>query len=222
MDTLSLVGDVTKRRKEFFNRAEKLALKAKNLKNLESLLTRDSNSLTSSLSTGDIRREEFFRSLTDQTLTSALAAVYMGSESARPREKLEKAWPIIIGQIIPPLINFISDIEENLNRGDLKVGELVVEDLTPDFARRMSWLGLAARVIRYIVNPTYSFFSVGESLTRAEQGYKQMRRIPTLDDRTCPDCVEYGNLGWQPLGGLPLPGQRCRCYDRCRCRIEYR
>ena len=85
-----------------------------------------------------------------------------------------------------------------------------------------TWVSLLGRVIRYIANPTYSFFNLGLTMTRQDQGYKEMRRIPTLDSKTCKDCIYYGEQGWQPIGSLPMPGRNCRCYDRCRCSVEYR
>jgi hypothetical protein len=221
MDLLSLVSDVTKRKKEFLSRASKLALRSGTLDKLEYLTKKESDLLSSAFSRGEIRSEEFYRTLVDKTLVNSLASVYLGALESDPEGKMERAWPTLIGQMLPPLIDFMKDIEENLREGNLEVR--VEEDPeTSDFSRRMSWLGLAARVLRYIVNPSYSFFSLGEHYVRQEQGYRQMRRIPRIDDRTCPDCIDFGNLGWQPIGSLPMPGQQCRCYDRCRCRIEYR
>lgn len=38
----------------------------------------------------------------------------------------------------------------------------------------------------------------------------------------CVDCVGYAAQGWQPMGTLPVPGERSRCNGRCRCRMERR
>lgn len=222
MDTLSLISEVTKNREKYFSLAQKLARRTKTLEKLESLMYRDSNLLSTSLSQGEIRSQEFFRSLIDKTLTSALASVILGSKSFTQTDSertFEKAWPIIVGQMLPPLTQFINEIQQGLDNGDLKVED---QGDYEDFSRKMSWLGMAARVLRYIANPSYSFFSLGEYFERERQGFKMMRRVPRVDDRTCPDCIEFGNMGWQPIGTLPMPGQQCRCYDRCRCRIEYR
>jgi len=222
MDTLSLISEVTKNREKYFSLAQKLARRSKTLEKLESLMYRDSNLLSTSLSQGEIRSQEFFRSLIDKTLTSALASVILGSKSFTQTDSertFEKAWPIIVGQMLPPLTQFINEIQQGLDNGDLKVED---QSDYEDFSRKMSWLGMAARVLRYIANPSYSFFSLGEYFEKERQGFKMMRRVPRVDDRTCPDCIEFGNMGWQPIGTLPMPGQQCRCYDRCRCRIEYR
>jgi hypothetical protein len=36
-----------------------------------------------------------------------------------------------------------------------------------------------------------------------------------------PGCVELSALGWQPIGKIPLPGNRA-CWTYCRCHMEYR
>lgn len=221
MDLLSLVGEVTKRRSDYFSQAQRLANRARNLEGLESLTKRDSDLLVSSFSSGEIRSEEFYRSLVDKTLVNALASVHLGAMNSKPMEKVEKSWPTVIGQITPPLLEFMKEIEENVRNGNLTFSP-EVEPESSDFSRRMSWAGVISRVLRYISNPAYSFFSLGEYYVRQEQGFREMRRVPRIDDRTCPDCVDYGNRGWRPIGTLPMPGQDCRCYDRCRCAIEYR
>jgi hypothetical protein len=85
-----------------------------------------------------------------------------------------------------------------------------------------TWLGLLGRVIRYIANPAYGFFELGVFMDSKQKGYRLMRRLAKEDARTCPDCRKYDDMGWQPIGSLPMPGRGCRCYDNCRCRIEYR
>lgn len=85
-----------------------------------------------------------------------------------------------------------------------------------------TWPALLGRVLRYVASPAYSFFNLGVFMKRQQTGYKEMRRIAKHDARVCPDCKSYDAAGWQPLGSLPMPGRGCRCWDRCRCRIEYR
>jgi len=85
-----------------------------------------------------------------------------------------------------------------------------------------TWRGLLTRVVRYLATPSYGFEQMGRFFRKQEQGYKEMRRVAILDRKVCQDCRRYDALGWQPLGSLPMPGHGCRCYDRCRCRIEYR
>ena len=85
-----------------------------------------------------------------------------------------------------------------------------------------TWRGLLTRVGRYLATPSYGFFQMGRFFRKQEQGYKEMRRVAILDKKACQDCRGYDAQGWQPLGSLPMPGHGCRCYDRCRCHIEYR
>lgn len=235
MDLLTLVGQVTKKRADYFSQAEVLARKAKTQEKLESLMTDQSKVLVKALRDKDIRWDEYSRTLIDKTLSAALAAVYLGAGKASPQAKVERAWGTVTGQMLPPLLEFLSQTELALNDGTLMLGddrinfsEIDLEDMYEGGEEvlppkpKMSWLSLVTRVVRYLANPSYSFFNLGDSYVKQEQGYREMRRVPVLDTRTCPDCIKFGEKGWQPFGTLPMPGQECRCYDRCRCRIDYR
>jgi len=85
-----------------------------------------------------------------------------------------------------------------------------------------TWEGVEERLSRYIITPVYSWYCYGELAKMTRVGMKQMRRRANLDKKACRDCRGYDNLGWQPIGSLPVPGERCQCHDRCRCVIEYR
>lgn len=248
MDLLSLIGSLTKKRGGYFSQAESLAMKAKTIDKLESMMTSESKSLVKALVGKQIRWEEYSRSLADKTVVSALAGVFLGSQqSANPILKMEKAWPVIIGSLIPPLNKFLRETKIRIDSGVLLIGkqtfdfadfdvEGIIDD--PDFnpeefeiedeekvkeeGTGRSWLGVFSRVVRYVANPSYAFFSLGQYYVKEEQGFKEMRRVARKDKKTCPDCVELEKLGWQPIGSLPMPGQKCRCYDRCRCFIDYR
>lgn len=238
MDLLSLVGQVTKRKGDLFSQAENLARKSRNQGNLESRMEKEAKVLVKALRDGDIRWDEYSRALLDKTLVSALSAVYLGSLKSDPYSSMEKAWPTVVGEMAPPLKNFLDQTER-----DIKNGILMMGDTAFDFAdeepyedvyypeeeppveepkRRTTWMGVYSRVKRYIASPTHSFYSLGENLLRSKQGFKEMRRIARNDLRTCSDCRRYESLGWQPFGSLPMPGKQCRCFDRCRCFIEYR
>lgn len=248
MDLLTEVGQATKKRETYFQLAESLARKVKTREKLEELMGKDSHTLVRALRDKEIRLEEYARSLTDKTLTSALVAVYLGSGSSSPRTKMEQAWPTVIGDILPPLVKFLDETKSNIDTGVLMLGDstldfadLPVEDSSfdPEYdleslepfnnnsllaARKqgVTWPGLFSRVKRYTVNPAYSFYSLGEQLKHVAQGYKEMRRVAVIDGRTCLDCKNFAGEGWQPMGSLPMPGRQCMCYDRCRCRVEYR
>lgn len=218
MDLLSLVGLATKRRGDYFSQAIALARKLKTWEKLEATMAEDAKVLVNALRLKQIRWAEYERSLTDKTLISALAGVYLGAYGARPADKLEKAWPKVVGDLLPPLHNFLNETRLALDNDQIRIG-----DDTEEFAEGVrSWLGLVTRVIRFIANPTYSFFNLGEYYVRQEQGYKEMRRVARKDKRTCKDCISFDQQGWRPIGSLPMPGQECRCYDNCRCFVEYR
>ena len=246
MDLLSAVGTVTKRRPDYYGQAETLAKKTGSQEALEERMLKESKALVKGLRDKQLKWSEYERSLMDKTLVSALAAVYLGAKDSKPREKMETAWPTIVGDMLPPLVKFMSETETYLKDGTLRVGddtlefEEIPEDVMPDSflsdddpqlrgdkeatqgrAQGKTWPSLAGRVARYIATATFSFFALGSFMIAQQVGNKQMRRVAKHDKRTCPDCKNYGEMGWQPIGTLPMPGKGCRCYDRCRCFIEY-
>jgi len=241
---LSAVGILTKRRSDLFSQAKKLAGKSKDEESLEQAMKVQAKVLVKGLRDKQMRWEEYERTLMDKTVVTALAAVYMGAGESQPEAKMESAWAPILGDMLPPLLKFLEETRYNIEEGNLRLGDKTVdfeetpeededvqrwmdqevpaEAITPPVPRRMGWAGLVGRVIRYIASPAYSFFNMGQAMVRREQGYKEMRRIDRGDGRVCVDCRGYSAQGWQPIGTLPMPGRECRCYDRCRCRIEYR
>jgi hypothetical protein len=48
-----------------------------------------------------------------------------------------------------------------------------------------------------------------------------MRRILDPQAQHCQDCIDHSARGMVPIGSLPMPGQRCACRARCKCRVEY-
>lgn len=249
MDLLSLIGNATKKRGGYFSQARTLAKRAKTIGKLESLMQGESKVLVEALRDKQIRWEEYSRTLIDKTITSALAGVYLGAAKSKPDEKMEKAWPRVVGGLLPPLSEFLSQTKERIDSGVLLLGQKTFEfadydveamlddpDYLPEEGPEVnntqtnpnllgigrSWLGVFSRVVRYLANPAYSFFALGDYYIKEEQGFKEMRRVARLDKKTCKDCLHMNSLGWKPIGSLPMPGQDCRCYDRCRCRIEYR
>ena len=248
MDLLSLVGIATKQRPEYFKQAERLATRYKELPALEERMAQESKAIVKGLRDKQLRFEEYERTMVDKTLTAALAAVYLGAKDNRPKEKMEGAWGSIVGNMLPPLKGFLDETKLYLDNGTLKFNDdaldfadydydvqdalgpnddqgLIeddIEEAKKDRAIGKSWPALFGRVKRYTSTPLYSFYSLGEFMTNRELGYKEMRRVPRIDARTCPDCISFGGQGWQPIGSLPMPGKDCRCWDRCRCSMEYR
>jgi hypothetical protein len=254
MDLLSMVGMATKRRSDFFSQAKTLARKYKEQPNLEERMKAESLGLVKGLRDKLMKWDEYERTMLDKTLVSALASCILGLKDNLTDQKLEKCWPIIVGDMLPPLTKFLAETKEYIDSGVLRLGDQTVDfadydlfgavpgamDLTVDEieginpeeegvqeasqgrAQGKSWPGLADRVSRYLATPTFAFFALGEYIVAQDQGFKEMRRVAHRDKKTCVDCKNYGEQGWAPIGELPIPGKGCRCYDRCRCNIEYR
>lgn len=253
MDLLTMVGLATKRRSDYFEQAKTLARKYPSQPLLEKRMGEESIALVKGLRDKLMRWEEYERSLIDKTLVSALASVILGVEEEKVNESLESTWPVIIGDMLPPLTQFLAETKTYIDDGTLRLGDQTQEfaedfenvipgavDLDADKlngvspeedgkveakqgrAQGKSWGALATRVARYIASSTFSFAALGAYMLAKKVGYKEMRRLDRHDKRVCPDCKSYGESGWQPIGELPMPGKGCRCYDRCRCQVEYR
>lgn len=254
MDLLSLVGMATKRRNDYFSQAQTLARKYKEQPRLEERMAAESLGLVKGLRDKLMRWDEYERTMLDKTLTSALAACILGLKDDKSNAKLEKCWPIIVGDMLPPLVKFLAETKEYVDSGVLRLGDQTLDfadydllgavpgaiDLDADAlegvnpseegtleasqkrAQGKTWPSLVARVLRYLATPTFSFFNLGRYMVAQDQGFKEMRRVAHRDKKVCVDCKTYGEQGWVPIGELPMPGKGCRCYDRCRCYIEYR
>lgn len=254
MDLLSLVSMATKRRGDYFAQAQSLARKYKEQPRLEERMAAESLGLVKGLRDKLMRWEEYERTMLDKVLTSALAACTLGLKDDKSNAKLEKCWPIIVGDMLPPLVKFLAETKEYIDSGVLRLGDQTVdfadynllgavpgaidlgvdeiEGINPEEegileasqqrAQGKTWPSLADRVTRYLATPTFSFFNLGQYMVAQDQGFKEMRRVAHRDKKVCIDCKNYGEQGWTPVGELPMPGKGCRCYDRCRCFIEYR
>ena len=254
MDLLSTVGLATKRREDYFSQAKALAKKYKTQESLEDMMAKDAMVVVKGLRDRQMRWEEYERAMLDKTLISALAAVYLGAGDSTPDSKMRKAWPTIVGDMLPPLVKFLSETQKYIDNGTLRLGDKTIDFADYDFegvvpdanslindallgtnpaeqgaieaaktaATGRTWPSLLGRVVRYIANPTYSFYNLGSYMRHQEQGYKEMRRTGLQDKQTCRDCARYHEANWQPIGTLPMPGKGCMCFDNCRCSIEYR
>jgi hypothetical protein len=254
MDLLNFVSMATKRRSDYFSQAKTLARKYKEQPRLEERMKVESLGLVKGLRDKLMKWEEYERTMLDKTLTSALASVILGAKSNKSNERMERAWPVIVGDMLPPLTKFLAETKEYIESGVLRLGDQTVEfadngllgvipgavDLEADElegespeeegtqeakqqrAQGRTWPSLSERVSRYLATPTFTFFALGEYLASRDMGFKEMRRVATKDKKVCADCKNFGEQGWAPIGELPMPGKGCRCYDRCRCYVEYR
>jgi hypothetical protein len=77
-----------------------------------------------------------------------------------------------------------------------------------------------ARVGLYAESVRNSYWQ-GTEMREQQRGFSLMRRILDPQAAHCEDCKLYSSKGIVPIGSIPLPGQRCACRARCRCRVEY-
>jgi len=87
-------------------------------------------------------------------------------------------------------------------------------------AGRVSPAMAVARISLYAQSVRASYWQ-GLELRKQAEGYGLMRRILDPQAQHCEDCPGFAALGLVPIGTLPMPGQRCACRARCRCRVEY-
>ena len=86
--------------------------------------------------------------------------------------------------------------------------------------QRISFPMALARIGLYAQSVRGSYWQ-GTELRKQEQGFSLMRRILDPQAQHCDDCLGFAARGIVPIGLVPLPGQRCACRARCRCRVEY-
>ena len=86
--------------------------------------------------------------------------------------------------------------------------------------RRVSRAMAIARIGLYAESVRSSYWE-GANMRQEKQGYSLMSRILDAQAQHCQDCLDYASRGLVPIGSVPLPGQRCACRARCKCRVEY-
>lgn len=237
MELLTFIGQAARRKRDYIERAEDLADSTKSLERLEEEMSERATSLSRKLAIGKITFAEFQRAVAEDTLVSSLAATHLGR--GKRTELSDSAYAEAMGQM-QYLWRFFEDIRKALDEGKIKYGSVdfaAVDELEdailgfipedaldaePGKSIPSSWSGVRSRLDRYLVTPAYRWYNAGEMARRQELGSTEVRRIAKRDKRVCRDCLDYEAAGWQPIGSLPVPGTRCRCLDRCRCRLEYR
>lgn len=157
-------------------------------------------SLISALVEGDIDLQSWVES-TAGVLKDLHVRSYVetrgGKDSMRQRDYgLE-------GQILRTQYDFLRGVVADLQSGNTTLEEL------------------RARMNMY-VNAVSLSESVAKREVALEQGKTSEHRILGTTDRSCPECLFFANVGWSPIGSLPLPTQQCSCLSNCRCQIEYR
>ena len=85
-----------------------------------------------------------------------------------------------------------------------------------------SWEGVEFRLGNYLAAPVYSWYNFGEMDRMRRTGVRQVRRVLDPGAKHCTDCIGWSEMGYQAIGVLPPPGERCQCLFNCRCSLEYR
>jgi hypothetical protein len=237
VELLAFIGQAARRKRDYIERAENLADSTKTLEKLEEEMSERAKALSRKLALSKITFAEFQRAAAEGTLISSLAATHLGR--GKRTELSDAAYAEAMGQM-QYLWKFFEDIKKALSEGKIEYGKVdfaasdeieeeilgfIPEeklDTEPGKSTPATWSGIQTRLNRYLVTPAYRWFNAGEMARRRELGASEMRRIAKRDKRCCRDCLDYDAAGWQPIGTLPVPGTRCRCLDRCRCRLDFR
>jgi hypothetical protein len=177
MDLLSMVGMATKRRSDYFQQAKTLARKYKEQPNLEKRMKAESLGLVKGLRDKLMKWDEYERTMLDKTLVSALASCILGLKDNLTDQKLEKCWPIIVGDMLPPLAKFLAETKEYIDSGVLRLG-----DQTVDFAD-YGLLGAVPGAMDLTVDEIGGINPEEEGVQEASQGRAQGKNWPSLADR---------------------------------------
>ena len=249
MELLSYVSQLSRRKETIIERAQELKSGHNSIKKMEKEMANRNAALVTRLKEDRIRFSEFQRVAADETITAAVAATMLGRKTdtltstqyAEATKSLPYLWKFFAaiqtamdqGRLNDPNFEEPYDIEELYEMYDGDYTDEELQDWLDQFPDRdlgggpgksipATWNGVESRLGRYLVTPMYGFAAAGLLGLNQSLGYREMRRVSRHDKKTCQDCNNWDAMGWQPIGLLPPPGQRCRCHDNCRCYIEYR
>jgi hypothetical protein len=76
-----------------------------------------------------------------------------------------------------------------------------------------------ARLELYI-NKANGTRQIAVQASHKQEGYIWERRYLRAVEN-CRSCVSYAAMGWQPLGSLPAPTERCECQANCKCYFKF-
>ena len=249
MELLSYVSQLSRRKETLINRAQDLRSEYGSINEMEKEMAKRNHALIVRLRENKIRFSEFQRAAADETITAAVAATMLGRKTdtlnttqyAEATKSLPYLWKFFNaiqtaldnGRLNDPVFADPMDVEDLMamyggNYDDEMLQEWLDQfpdrDLGPGHGSSVpaTWNGVESRLSRYLVTPMYGFAIAGTLALNQSLGYREMKRVSRHDKKVCQDCNNWDSMGWQPIGLLPPPGQRCRCYDNCRCYIEYR
>jgi hypothetical protein len=61
----------------------------------------------------------------------------------------------------------------------------------------------------------------GRRRVMRDEGATREKRVIGATVDSCPECLAYAAMGWQPTGTLPGVGEACSCLSRCRCHLIF-
>ena len=241
MDLLSYIGQLARRKDTLMERAQELLSEHKTVEGMEGEMTERNRALVARFRENRIRFSEFQRIAADETVTASAAGLMLGLKS---KELSSVRWAEAT-KILVYLWRFFEVIEKAEKEGRLVEPEyaewedLDLDDIDPDDLEILidemgddwdisgaqvpaSWEGVESRLNRYLSSPIYGMAAAGTMALNQSLGVKSMMRVCRNDKRSCEDCIKWDGMGWRPIGSLPPPGQGCRCYDNCRCYVDYR
>ncbi|ATW62855.1 hypothetical protein SCBWM1_gp171 [Synechococcus phage S-CBWM1] len=250
-DPLSIISLVSRKKANYFEKAKELARGAKTQENLEEIMVDRAKTLVRQLHDKRIKWSEYQIGVINNTFIGAMGGAALVSDSDKILDNVWSVAVGRMVPHLSNFLQLTKESLDDgtLNHEDVLDFEeypygypdeypedyMYYPEPDPEPAtkpepvgkprerqRVASWIGLAARLVRYVANPSYSFFRTAEFEVNKRTGYTQMRRWAVGDKNTCEDCAWWDSVGWRPIGELPLPGNSCRCLDRCRCRMEYR
>jgi len=241
MDLLSYLGQLSRRKDTLMERAQDLLSEHKTVEKMEEEMTRRNGALVARLRENRIRFSEFQRIAADETVTASAAGLMLGLKN----QKLNSVRWAEATKILVYLWRYFEVVEKAEKEGRLaepKYAEwedLDLDDIDPDDLDILidemgddwdinsaqvpaSWDGVESRLNRYTSSPIYGMAAAGTMGLNQSLGFSSMMRVCRNDKRSCEDCITWDGMGWRPIGSLPPPGQGCRCYDNCRCYVDYK
>lgn len=94
-----------------------------------------------------------------------------------------------------------------------------LDQFAQDIKAGMSEAQFRARLRMYL-NNARSSYQLAKREGHEKAGFKWERRKLAVAEN-CDPCINYAELGWQPIKTLPGIGDRCDCRANCKCRFEF-
>jgi hypothetical protein len=155
--------------------------------------------LTSMLDSGDITLDQWQRSVRETLKLTHTQAAIIGNGG---RDTMQASDWGRIGQRLRAEYRYLESFARDLLAGSISA------------PMALARVGMYAQAVR-------GSYWEGTTIRQEKQGYSLMRRILDPQAKHCDDCLRYAARGAVPIGGLPMPGQRCACMSNCKCSVKY-